>query len=144
MPKSDTSTTANITKQISASASKKIPAIAKPKKASKTTSKKTETKYPPGFRGCKTCCGTDHRRCTKHKCPKHPNYDPPLRRGSSFEWPFSYSLDEDYGKGAATGWVVLAIDALSVVGAPRVLGPGEALIMTTTSAVDAATLTNPG
>ena len=99
MPKSDTSTFANsFTKQISTSASKKIAATAKPK-VSKTTSKKTKAKYPPGFRGCKTCGGTDHRRCTKHKCPKHPNYDPPLRRGSSFEWPFSYGFDEDYGKG---------------------------------------------
>lgn len=101
MPKPDTSTTANSTKQTSTAASKKIPAAvsSKSKKASATTSKKTKAKYPPGFRGCKTCGGTDHRRCTKHKCPKHPNYDPPLRRGSSFEWPFSYSLDEDYGRG---------------------------------------------
>lgn len=44
----------------------------------------------------------------------------------------------------ATGRVVPAIDALSVAGAPRVLGPGGALIMTTTSAVDVVTLTSPG
>ena len=28
--------------------------------------------------GCKKCGATDHKRCTKLKCPKHPDYEPPL------------------------------------------------------------------
>ena len=44
---------------------------------------------------------------------------------------------------AATGQVVLVIDAPSVAGVPRVWAPGGALIMTTMFVVDAAILTNP-
>eukprot|EP00563_Minutocellus_polymorphus_P018542 CAMPEP_0197717180 /NCGR_PEP_ID=MMETSP1434-20131217/1808_1 /TAXON_ID=265543 /ORGANISM="Minutocellus polymorphus, Strain CCMP3303" /LENGTH=141 /DNA_ID=CAMNT_0043301669 /DNA_START=65 /DNA_END=490 /DNA_ORIENTATION=+ len=101
MAKPSASTTGT-TKQ--ATAASTMPA--KPKKVSATTSKKTKAKYPPGFRGCKTCGGNDHRRCTKHKCPKHPNYDPPkprLRRGSSYECLFAYTIDEDYMYGNGGG-----------------------------------------
>lgn len=28
--------------------------------------------------GCKKCGDTDHKRCTKLKCPKHPDYEPPV------------------------------------------------------------------
>lgn len=92
-----------------------LPAMAGTKK-SKTTaataaskSKKKSLKHPPGFRGCRTCGGTDHRRCTKHKCPKHPNYDPPkpkLHRSDSYECPFAYhydSYDEGNGGGDWSG-----------------------------------------
>lgn len=52
---------------------------------------------PPGFRGCKTCGGTDHQRCTRNKCPKHPNYRPSkkMRRSDSFEIPAELLTDDD-------------------------------------------------
>eukprot|EP00984_Skeletonema_dohrnii_P032787 scaffold27493_cov76-Skeletonema_dohrnii-CCMP3373.AAC.2 len=49
----------------------------KSEKKSAVAKKKTtaKAKYPPSFKGCKTCGNTDHNRCTKLKCPLHPNYD---------------------------------------------------------------------
>ncbi|KAL7429462.1 hypothetical protein ACHAXM_001701 [Skeletonema potamos] len=35
----------------------------------------TKTKYPPSFQGCKTCGNSDHNKCTKLKCPLHPDYE---------------------------------------------------------------------
>jgi len=77
--------------------------------AAVATKKKTKTKtkkFPPGFNGCKTCGGTDHRRCTVHKCPKHPHYEPRVhhrRRGSdsSYEMPAELNCfnNEEYGRG---------------------------------------------
>mmetsp|Transcript_15999 Transcript_15999/g.34803 ORF Transcript_15999/g.34803 Transcript_15999/m.34803 type:complete len:142 (+) Transcript_15999:98-523(+) len=67
-----------------------------------TAASKKKFQFPPGFRGCRTCGGTDHRRCTKHKCPKHPNYDPPrprLCRSDSYECPFAYHYDSSDGGG---------------------------------------------
>ena len=63
----------------------------KPEQSSETTTKltvakkkktTTKSKYPPSFKGCKTCGKTDHNRCTKLKCPLHPEYD----RATAGDW----------------------------------------------------------
>ena len=65
--------------------------------------------FPKGFRGCKSCGGTDHQRCTKHKCPQHPEYDPPKRRrprSDSYEWPADLCVggsDEELEEGGSGG-----------------------------------------
>lgn len=82
------------------------PSLSKKAKTKAPAAAAASTKtFPPGFRGCKTCGGTDHRRCTKHKCPKHPDYDPPkpkLHRSDSYECPSSYYYDR-YIEGGGEG-----------------------------------------
>eukprot|EP00555_Chaetoceros_dichaeta_P003373 CAMPEP_0198248612 /NCGR_PEP_ID=MMETSP1447-20131203/360_1 /TAXON_ID=420782 /ORGANISM="Chaetoceros dichaeta, Strain CCMP1751" /LENGTH=194 /DNA_ID=CAMNT_0043933069 /DNA_START=85 /DNA_END=669 /DNA_ORIENTATION=- len=51
---------------------------------------------PSGFKGCKKCGATDHKRCTKLKCPKHPDYEPPKRRerSDSYDCPGIYESED--------------------------------------------------
>jgi len=64
------------------------------KNRKKKTSKKS---FPSGFTGCKKCGGADHKRCTKLKCTKHPDYEAPKRRkrSDSYDCPGGYESSSD-------------------------------------------------
>ena len=56
--------------------------------------------------GCKTCGGTDHQRCTKGKCPKHPKYEPPKprrQRSDSYELPAAFSAAPEGEEDSSAG-----------------------------------------
>ena len=64
----------------------------KAKKKKKKPAAQEKSSFPADFEGCKTCGAGDHQRCTKHKCPQHPNYVAPKPRrrdrSDSYECPF--------------------------------------------------------
>jgi len=62
----------------------------------KNNDKNKKKNLPSGFSGCKKCGAHDHKRCTKRKCPKHPDYEPPKRRerSDSYDCPGIYESED--------------------------------------------------